>query len=513
MIFFQTPLMAGGAGTPAVKALTSAAGAGAGEADVLILRDDDGEGEGDEEGDRPLRDALARLKLLETGDDDDDDGGDGSRGGGTGGGRGEGASSDYDDDDDNDDNDDDGGEEPLTDELLEAQIADLRRRIAEDDAMSLASSTPTPAATRPSTAVHPSLSSEEGSSSSSQQPPAPPPPVGDASAPAPAANADEADGEEWNDRLALAQDDELEELAARLGSYKPTQASLRAEEEAEAAREAARGELGGYLADLQNKTNEDGEAAVLFPSDFSALVADLFKTKIRDELKAAVGDVKGKGAAADDDDGDDGDGDGGSGGGGGDGGERGGGSSSAAAAAAAANLPEHHNPEYDLDPKIAAGLERIKRLDKQLFSKNAEAAIVRREVYPEKYFDPVHGQAAVAKKKAEEDIHKEKSRRKKLAKLRRALRGEAAVEMGGAAARNAAAVGTGDTAMSALARRFLQLSPEEDALAEKLLADFEASGGFDDVSSVATSAVTAGTAATGQGWSVGPSVQSPYCVA
>ena len=53
--------------------------------------------------------------------------------------------------------------------------------------------------------------------------------------------------------------------------------------------------------------------------------------------------------------------------------------------------------------------------------------------------------------------------------------------------------------MSALARRFLQLSPEEDALAEKLLADFEASGGFDDVSSVATSAVTAGTPATGQG--------------
>ena len=56
-------------------------------------------------------------------------------------------------------------------------------------------------------------------------PPAPPSPVGDASVPAPAANADEADGEEWNDRLALAQDDELDELAARLGSYKPTHAA------------------------------------------------------------------------------------------------------------------------------------------------------------------------------------------------------------------------------------------------------------------------------------------------
>jgi hypothetical protein len=135
--------------------------------------------------------------------------------------------------------------------------------------------------------------------------------------------------------------------------------------------------------------------------------------------------IQGKGVADDDDDDDDG-------GGGGAGGSGGGGSSSA---------PEYHNPEFDLNPKIAAGLERIKRLDKQLFSKNAEAAIVRREVYPEKYFDPVNGQVAKAKKQAEEDIHKEKSRRKKLAKLRRALRGENAHEMGGAAARNAAAVG------------------------------------------------------------------------
>jgi hypothetical protein len=51
---------------------------------------------------------------------------------------------------------------------------------------------------------------------------------------------------------------------------------------------------GGYLEDLQKKTGEDGEAAVLFPADFSKLVADLFKTNVnvRDELKAAVGDVK-----------------------------------------------------------------------------------------------------------------------------------------------------------------------------------------------------------------------------
>jgi hypothetical protein len=139
-----------------------------------------------DESDRPLRDALARMKLLETGDGDDDD--DYGGGGGGGGGCGGASSEDevgrctltppdpqlkgawypggfkplplninpgfimclskcnvhrYDEDDD-----DDNGEEPLTDELLEAQIADLRRRIAEDDAMSLASSTPTPAATR-----------------------------------------------------------------------------------------------------------------------------------------------------------------------------------------------------------------------------------------------------------------------------------------------------------------------------------------------------------------------------
>ena len=53
---------------------------------------------------------------------------------------------------------------------------------------------------------------------------------------------------------------------------------------------------------------------------------------------------------------------------------------------------------------------------------------------------------------------REKTRRKKLARLRRALRGEGQ-EMGGAAARNAAAVA--DDPMAALARRFLQLSPEE----------------------------------------------------
>jgi prefoldin subunit 5 len=288
----------------------------------------------------------------------------------------------------------------------------------------------------------------------------------------------DADGGEWNDRLALAQDDELDDLAARLEAYKPTRESLQAEAAAQGARDMARGELGEYLDDLKSKTNEDGEAAVLFPADFSALVADLFKTKIRDELKAAVSDVKGKGvaAAADDDEGGKG--------------SEGGGTDDGGRGSSSAPPPDHHNPEYDLDPKIVAGLERIKRLDKQLFSKSAEAAIVRREVYPEKYFDPVDGHVARARRSAEEDIHREKSRRKKLAKLRRALRGEAASEMGGAAARNAAAVGAGDHAMAALARRFLQLSPEEDALAEKLLADFELSGGFDDVGSVATSAVT-----------------------
>jgi hypothetical protein len=86
------------------------------------------------------------------------------------------------------------------------------------------------ATTRPSTAVHPGLTSEVS-----------PPLVGDSSSSAVDAAADEADGEEWNDRLALAGDDELDALAARLGGYKPTQASLLAAEEADAAREAARG--------------------------------------------------------------------------------------------------------------------------------------------------------------------------------------------------------------------------------------------------------------------------------
>jgi hypothetical protein len=86
-------------------------------------------------------------------------------------------------------------------------------------------------------AVHPGLTSEVS------QPPA----GGDSSFSAVDAAADEADGEEWNDRLALAGDDELDALAVRLGGYKPTQASLLAAEEANAAREAARGELGGAV--------------------------------------------------------------------------------------------------------------------------------------------------------------------------------------------------------------------------------------------------------------------------
>jgi hypothetical protein len=97
--------------------------------------------------------------------------------------------------------------------------------------------------------------------------------------------------------------------------------------------------------------------------------------------------IQGKGAAAPGD-GDDvnGDGDGGR--------EDGDG-----AAASSSTAPAAHNPEFDVDPKIQAGLDRIKRLDKTLSSKAAEAAIVRREVYPGKYFDPVTGTEAQARQK------------------------------------------------------------------------------------------------------------------
>jgi hypothetical protein len=57
-----------------------------------------------------------------------------------------------------------------------------------------------------------------------------------------------------------------------------------------------------------------------------------------------------------------------------------------------------------------------------------------------------------------------KRRLRKIARLRRTLRGEDAEDMGGAAARNAAAVAGVD--------RIKKLSEEEDALAERLLAEF-----------------------------------------
>ena len=158
-------------------------------ADVLVVdnnddEDDDNYGGGGGGGeDRPLRDALERLKMMEDtmegrdyeyrGREEEDD----------------------DDDDEEEEDAEDGEEVELTDALLETQITDLRRRLAEDDSLaSLASSkVPTPAGTRPSTSQQPEAQTTAAASAATAS----------TSATAAEGAADEHEDEKWYDHLAV----------------------------------------------------------------------------------------------------------------------------------------------------------------------------------------------------------------------------------------------------------------------------------------------------------------------
>jgi len=304
--------------------------------------------------------------------------------------------------------DDDDCSARLTTEELELQIADLRRRIAEDDAA-------------------PSVFAVAAPSDDPT----------DADADADADAFDDLRAGTLDDRrLAVAREDALDGLIESLARarFKPTDKAMLEIEEREADRARRRVDLTTYLHRLKR------DPRVEFPANFAAVAGDAYKAaKMREELRAtgkitlaSVGDppevdvvpVPVPDPFGDDD------------------------------AAGGAETAEDETRR-----KIVEGLARIARLDEKLRARDANRRV-----------DSNHEDAEATRRREATIAARSARRREKLAKLRRALRGDDAYAMGGAAARNA---------VGAFARRFLRLSPEEDALAERLLAEFDAAGDSD----------------------------------
>ena len=143
----------------------------------------------------------------------------------------------------------------------------------------------------------------------------------------------------------------------------------------------------------------------------------------------------------------------------------------------------------DLDPKIRAGLEKIRRYDEMLLAKEAEQRMVEQETLERAGGGGGGGDGSssvTVRVGAGDDgddgddgdelagglearVARRRARRlRKIARLRRTLRGDDAERMGGAAARNAANTGANIRG----ARRLAKLTEEEDALAERLLSEF-----------------------------------------
>ena len=145
----------------------------------------------------------------------------------------------------------------------------------------------------------------------------------------------------------------------------------------------------------------------------------------------------------------------------------------------------------DLDPKIRAGLEKIRRYDEMLLAKEAEQRMVEQETLERAGGGGGDGaDSGDVRRRGRRNRRNRRRRRKRRRRRRRArrrlggsrrpptrskaskdrpasrtLRGDDAERMGGAAARNAA-----NTA--SWARRLAKLTEEEDALAEQLLEAF-----------------------------------------
>lgn len=263
--------------------------------------------------------------------------------------------------------------------------------------------------------------------------------------------------ERWGaGRLAAADDDTLDALIDRLAKSRPLEdpMSQLEREEAAARRMKVQTDLVRYLHELRRRAEVD------FPPDFAELVEELVANATkRDEQLRAVG-LRGRAEGAEGDEG---------------------------AEAGTSKMPNpwtNQEPGLDmiatedLDPKIRAGLEKIRKYDEMLLAKEAEQRMVEQETL-DRGGDP-NEDGGDGKEKDGDGSNKDESgddndkqarlarrrkrRLRKIARLRRTLRGEDAEDMGGAAARNAAAVAGVD--------RLKKLSEEEDALAERLLAEF-----------------------------------------
>ena len=322
----------------------------------------------------------------------------------------------------------------LTSEELEAQIAHLRERIAESDARDgeRVTSAGVNRARASNPPADPSASSRPGSGS---------PPARDAASSSPQAD-DLASGDLDDRRLARAPDDTLDALIERLARSSATSTSLSTQramleiEEREAARARMRTDLAMYLAGVRRNADVDWSGARFDDAKRDALLAAKMRRELRKTGKITLSSarVEREDIAAEGNDAD---------------------SGAARAKATDGGGEDDDAPSGETERAIAAGLAKIARLDAKLSALAGEDAGEGDEGGGQKDATSAR-EARVAERRRERRLEK-------MANLRRALRAPALED-----AANALGAFSADGS-----RRFSRLSPEEDALAERLLAAFE----------------------------------------
>jgi len=322
----------------------------------------------------------------------------------------------------------------LTSEELEAQIAHLRERIAESDARDRERETSAGVnrARASNPPADPSASSRPGSGS---------PPARDAASSSPRAD-DLASGDLDDRRLARAPDDTLDALIERLARSSATSTSLSTQramleiEEREAARARMRTDLAMYLAGVRRNADVDWSGARFDDAKRDALLAAKMRRELRKTGKITLSSarVEREDIAAEGNDAD---------------------SGAARAKATDGGGEDDDAPSGETERAIAAGLAKIARLDAKLSALAGEDAGEGDEGGGQKDATSAR-EARVAERRRERRLEK-------MANLRRALRAPALED-----AANALGAFSADGS-----RRFSRLSPEEDALAERLLAAFE----------------------------------------
>jgi hypothetical protein len=322
----------------------------------------------------------------------------------------------------------------LTSEELEAQIAHLRERIAESDARDRERETSAGVnrARASNPPADPSASSRPGSGS---------PPARDAASSSPRAD-DLASGDLDDRRLARAPDDTLDALIERLARSSATSTSLSTQramleiEEREAARARMRTDLAMYLAGVRRNADVDWSGARFDDAKRDALLAAKMRRELRKTGKITLSSarVEREEFAAEGNDAD---------------------SGAARAKATDGGGEDDDAPSGETERAIAAGLAKIARLDAKLSALAGEDAGEGDEGGGQKDATSAR-EARVAERRRERRLEK-------MANLRRALRAPALED-----AANALGAFSADGS-----RRFSRLSPEEDALAERLLAAFE----------------------------------------